>query len=243
MNDKKIIDLLFILDVTGSMGGLIADAQRRMREMLQKLTEEYDLDLRVGLSLYRDHPSQDTSFVTVIFDLMEVDKIKEIIDQVTVGGGGDAPEAVIDGIIDGTEAMSWRDNSRRIAFLLGDAAPHGMVWDEPCCQCGRTWGDAIATLQSKGVTLYTVAIGGLTGTSATFKTLATFSGGMLLPEGSAALDAVLKTLSEELEEMGLGTKVLELLSQETPTEDICEMLNIDRGKLSELKTKATALST
>ncbi len=139
--------------------------------------------------------------------------------------------------------MSWRDGSRRIAFLLGDAAPHGMVWNEPCCQCGRTWGDAVATLQLKNVTLYAVAIGNLSGTSATFKTLASFSGGMLLPEGSAALDAVLKTLSEEFEEMDLGTKVLELLSQDTSQEDICEMLNIDRGKLSELKTKATSLST
>jgi hypothetical protein len=239
----KKIDLLFVLDVTGSMGGLIEDAQRRMRDMLQRLTDQYDLDLKVGLSLYRDHPSQENSFVTVIFDLVEVDKIKSIIDQVSVGGGGDAPEAVIDGLIDGAEAMSWRDGSRRIAFLLGDAAPHGMVWKEPCCQCGRTWGDAVATMQLKRVTLYAVAIGGLSGTKDAFKTLATFTGGMLLPESGGALNAVLQTLNEEFEEMDLGTKVLELLSKETSPEDICQMLNINRAKLSELETRAHTVST
>lgn len=239
----KTVDLLFVLDVTGSMGGLIADAQRRMKDMLQKLTDQYSLNLKVGLSLYRDHPSQDSSFVTAIFDLVDVDKIKDIIDKVSVGGGGDAPEAVIDGLIDGAEAMSWREGSRRIAFLLGDAAPHGMVWQEPCCQCGRTWGDAVATLQIKGITLYAVAIGGLSGTKDTFKTLATFSGGMLLPESGGALDAVLQTLSEEFEEMDLGTKVLELLSKETSPENICQMLNIDRAKLSELEMRAHTVST
>lgn len=239
----KKIDLLFVLDVTGSMGGLIADAQRRMKDMLQKLTDKYNLDLKVGLSLYRDHPSQDNSFVTVIFDLVNVDKIKDIIDQVSVGGGGDAPEAVIDGLIDGAEAMTWREGSRRIAFLIGDAAPHGMVWGEACCQCGRTWGDAVATLQYKKVTLYSVAIGGLSGTKEAFKTLATFTGGMLLPEEGGALDAVLQTLSEKFEEMDLGTKVLELLSKETSPEDICQMLNINRSKLSELETGMRTVST
>lgn len=241
--NKKTVDLLFVLDITGSMGGLIADAQRRMKDMLQKLTDQYDLDLRVGLSLYRDHPSQDDTFVTATFDLVEVDNIKNIIDQIRVGGGGDEPEAVIDGLIDGVEAMGWRENSRRIAFLLGDAAPHGMVGEETCCQCGRTWGDAVATLQLKEVTLYAVAIGGLNETKEAFKTLSTFAGGMLLPEGDGALNAVLQALNEEFGEIGLGTKVLELLSKETSPEEICQMLNISREKLSKLEAKMSFVGT
>lgn len=249
------VDLLFILDVTGSMGGLILDAQRRMKDMLKKLTEDYNLDLKVGLSLYRDHPSQESTFVTTIFNLVEVDKIKGIIDQVTVSGGGDEPEAVIDGIIDGVEAMSWRDSSRRISFLLGDAAPHGMVWDEPCCKCGRTWGDAVAILQSYNVILYSIAIGGLSGTEETFKTLSTFTGGMLLsenkkdycksdsdiflPRGGKALDAVLKTLNDEFTDIDIGTKVLELLSEDRSPEEICKMLNINRERFSEIEIKTT----
>lgn len=233
---KNKIDLLFILDVTSSMGDLIYDAKNRMQDMLKKLTEEHDIDLKVGVSFYRDHPSQESSFVTAVFDLVEVKEIKEIIEEADVYGGGDAPEAVLDGIVDGVRGLSWRKDSKRIAFLIGDAAPHGMVWDEPCCQCGLTWGDAVAALQQEQVTLYSIALKELSGTSQTFKTLSTFTGGMLLKEGSAALDTVLKTLSEQLDEMDLSAKVLELMSDNTDIKEICEMLNIDRDKISKLTT-------
>lgn len=233
---KNKIDLLFILDVTSSMGDLIDDAKARMKDMLKKLVKEHDIDLKVGISFYRDHPSQESTFVTAVFDLASPEEVHKTISKADVWGGGDAPEAVLDGIIDGVNGLTWRDDSKRIAFLIGDAAPHGMVYEDPCCLCGLTWGDAVAALEGKSVTLYSIALGGLRGVVNSFKTLSTFTGGMYLEEGSAALDTVLKTLSEKLGEMDLSTKVLELLSEDMDTEKICSMLNIDREKLSELTT-------
>lgn len=235
---KKLIDVLFVVDVTGSMGGFIADAKNRMRDILKSVAEDYDLDLKVAFSFYRDHPTQEPSFVTVSFDLMSPDKAQEIIDEVTVDGGGDQPEAVLDGIVDGVKGTSWREGSTRTAFLIGDACAHGMVWEEPCCQCGLTWGDAVAAMEENGVVLYAVAIGGLEATMETFGMLATFSGGMLVSADNA-MDAILATLKEKSEEIDLGSKVLEMLSKDTSVEDICKILNIDREKVSELETKAT----
>jgi hypothetical protein len=133
------VDLLFVVDITGSMGGLIQSAKEKMQSILKSLTTDFMIDLKVGLSLYRDHPSQGDEFVTVTFDLMKIEDVQSKISEITVGGGGDVPEAVLDGIIDGVTDMKWRDSSRRILILIGDAPAHGMIDNEVCCTCGQTW--------------------------------------------------------------------------------------------------------
>jgi len=226
----NIVDLLFIVDVTASMGSFIDDAKIRMQDILQSLTGEYDINLNVGLSLYRDHPSEDRSFVTVTFDLMDVKKIKEKISDIVVGGGGDIPEAVLDGIIDGVNNMNWRDDSRRIAFLIGDAPPHGMYRHETHCLCGKTWGDAIIVIQDKCITLYSIVLGDSIDTRESFKQLSNFTGGMLI-ESDNAMSAITDTLKSAFDNINLDSKVLEMLSKDCDTDKICEMLNIDREKL------------
>jgi len=232
----NIVDLLFIVDVTGSMGSFIDDAKQKMQDILQSLTGEYDIDLNVGLSLYRDHPSEDQSFVTVTFDLMDVKKIKDKISEIQVDGGGDYPEAVLDGIIDGANDMNWRDGSRRIAFLIGDAPPHGMYEYETHCLCGKTWGDAIIAVQDKGITLYSIVLGSNIDVRESFKQLSNFTGGMLI-ESDNAMNAITDTLKTAFDDINLDSKVLEMLSKDCDTDKICEMLNIDREKLSVSKSR------
>jgi hypothetical protein len=231
------IDLLFIFDVTGSMGTLIADAKKRMKDILGQLSEEFKVDTKVGLSLYRDHPSQDRSFVTVTFDLDSIEEIQKKIDSVSVDGGGDYEEAVIDGIIEGINSMSWRDGSKRIAFLIGDAPPHGTDGSYRCF-CGKTVGDAVQVAEEKGVPIYTIPLTSQDVVHTAFKTISTFTGGLMI-QADNALDAVLKTLREELSDLNLGTEVLKMLSKDASPEEICKMLNIDRDKLLELETKAS----
>jgi hypothetical protein len=235
------IDLLFICDVTGSMGGFIDDAKKRMKSILEQLSEEFGVDTKVGLSLYRDHPGQDTSFVTVVFDLMSIKDIQDKINKITVEGGGDFPEAVLDGIIEGIKSMSWRKGSKKIAFLIGDAPPHGMEGKD-CCDCGKTWGEAIQIAEEYNVPIYSIPLDNEPEVISSFKTLSTFSGGLMI-QADNALDAVLKTLREELGDMNLGAKILDMLSKDASPEKICKMLNIDREKLSELETKSAVIMT
>jgi hypothetical protein len=233
------VDLLFICDITGSMGSLIDDAKKRMKDILSKLSSEFNVDTQVGLSLYRDHVSQGDPFTVVTFDLMPIDKIQEKIDQIFVDGGGDWQEAVLDGIIEGVSNMSWRKESKRIAFLIGDAPPHGMDEDTFCCTCGKTWGDAIQVAEEKCVPIYSIPLDDKEEVRSSFRTLSTFTGGLLI-EADNALDAVLETLRDQFGELNLGSRVLDLLSKDISAEEICKMLNITREKLSELETKTTA---
>jgi hypothetical protein len=235
------IDLLFIVDVTGSMGSFIESAKEKMQSILTTLSDKFKVDLKVGLSFYRDHPSQDQSFVTVTFDLLDVDNVKEKIVDVTVDGGGDFPEAVIDGIIDGIKDMTWREGSRRIAFLIGDAPAHGMVDNESCCSCGKTWGDAIKQAQNNNVVIYSILLGEDVKAATNFKLISNFTGGMLI-EKKDAMDAIMDTLSGEFEDINLDAKVLEMLSKNYTTEDVCKMLEIDRNKLQASKSRIVQYS-
>jgi hypothetical protein len=230
------VDLLFVVDVTGSMGGFISQAQQKMQSMLESLTSQFGIDLLVGLSLYRDHPPQDDSFVTVVLDLMSVDKVKSQISEIRIGGGGDTPEAVIDGIIDGVNGMSWRDGSRRIAFLIGDAPAHGMTDGESCCQCGKTWGHAVTAAENHRVSVYSILLSGDSTAHDNFKLLANFTGGFLI-QGADAMTAILDTLKSEFDDINLDSKILEMLSGGKDEKDICDMLNIDREKLVESRSR------
>ena len=193
------IDLLFIVDITGSMGGFIADAQKRIKGILDDLTKQFELDLRVGLSLYKDHASQGDPYVTATFKLDTVDATKAIIDQIQVGVGGDVPESVLDGIIDGIEAMEWREGSRRIAFLIADAPAHGMIDGEFECQCGKTPGEAIIAASKNGVILYSVLLGNNQEAQDNLKTLAVFTGGSFI-KTEDAISAISDTLKMTLED-------------------------------------------
>jgi hypothetical protein len=234
------VDLLFIVDITGSMGGLIREAQQRMKSILETLSTKYKIDLQTGLSLYRDHPSQGDSFVTVTLNLTSTEKIQKAIDKITVGGGGDTPEAVLDGIIDGIKSMKWRDGSRRIAFLIGDAPAHGMIDGETCCQCGKTWGDAVAIAETKKVTVYSVVLSNYQQTKENFKMISNFTGGIAI-ESEDAMNVILSTLDKEFDDLNLDSKVLEMLSKDKTPEEICKMLNIDREKLSSSEARITQL--
>jgi len=232
------VDLLFIVDVTGSMGAFIEQARQKMQTMLTSLcfASDVPIDLKVGLSLYRDHPSQDTSFVTVIFDLNNVETISDTISKITVDGGGDIPEAVIDGIIDGINGMSWRENSRRIAFLIGDAPAHGMMEYDDCCLCGKTWGDAVSVAQDKSVVIYAIDLVKNKYTSSCFKTIANFTGGILI-EDNDAMTAIVATLKSEIDNINLDAKILEMLSSGKSEDQISDLLKIDREDIAISKSR------
>ena len=123
-------DLAFIVDTTGSMGGLIAAAQRRMVDMVDRLSTAGHVDLRLGIVEYRDHPPQDPLVYRVYQLTGELRQAKESINRLKAEGGGDVPEAVLAGVVAACRELAWRPHARRIAVLVGDAPPHGVG-------CGR----------------------------------------------------------------------------------------------------------
>lgn len=59
-------------------------------------------------------------------------------------GGGDGPEAVLDGLHDSATAVGWRALSQKFIFHIADAPSHGKIYTDSHdafpggCPCGLT---------------------------------------------------------------------------------------------------------
>jgi hypothetical protein len=70
-----------------------------MIAMIQELSHGGEASLHIGLVQYRDHPPQDTMVYRVHAFEDTLAKAQKTINGLDVGGGGDAPEAVLDGVL------------------------------------------------------------------------------------------------------------------------------------------------
>lgn len=75
---------------------------------------------------YRDHPPQDSTFVTKLYDFTNhKPRMQSYLDSLSASGGGDGPEAVTAGLYK-AENLAWRQNATKIVILIADAPPHGL---------------------------------------------------------------------------------------------------------------------
>lgn len=122
---KKTLEMVFVLDTTGSMGGLIEGAKQRIwgiiNEVMQK---ESHPGVRVGLVAYRDIGDE---YVTKILPLTDdLDKVYTTLMDYQASGGGDQPENVRKALAEGVRQAGWSKSKKGIAqiiFLVGDAPP------------------------------------------------------------------------------------------------------------------------
>jgi uncharacterized protein YegL len=118
------IDVVFVLDTTGSMGGLIEGAKQKIFSIASRIAQGKPTpQVRVGLVAYRDVGDE---YVTKRYDLSEdLDSIFANLRQLRADGGGDTPEHVGRGLGEAVSKLSW-DSSRetmKLIFLVGDAPP------------------------------------------------------------------------------------------------------------------------
>lgn len=124
--NKKTLEMVFVLDTTGSMGGLIEGAKQRIwgvvNEVMQSAAKP---DVRVGLIAYRD---KGDAYVTQVLPITEdLDKVYTTLMDYRADGGGDTPENVRGALLAGVRNAGWSQSSSNIAqivFLVGDAPPH-----------------------------------------------------------------------------------------------------------------------
>lgn len=120
-----VIEVVFALDTTGSMGGLIQAAKDKIWSIASTMASAQPAPLvRMGLVAYRD---RGDAYVTRVTDLSEdLDSVYAELMQLAAAGGGDGPESVNQALHDAVTAMSWSQDpdAYRVVFLVGDAPPH-----------------------------------------------------------------------------------------------------------------------
>lgn len=116
------IDVVFAVDTTGSMGGLLDGAKRTVWSIANHIRDtDANAELRIGLVAYRD---VGDDYVTRDFALTsDLDAVFAELSSYTADGGGDTPENV-DAALDVTlHKMQWRPGAKKLVFLVGDAPP------------------------------------------------------------------------------------------------------------------------
>jgi len=119
---KHQIDVVFAVDTTGSMGGLIDGAKRTVWSIASSIKNtDPNAELRIGLVAYRDIGDD---YVTKEFALTtDLDAVFAELSSYRAAGGGDTPEDV-DAALDVTlHKMRWRDDAKKLVFVVGDAPP------------------------------------------------------------------------------------------------------------------------
>ena len=124
-SDRPVLDVVFVLDTTSSMGGLIEGAKQKIWSIASRMaTGTPTPQVRVGLVAYRDIGDE---YVTRVFPLSsDMDSVYKHLRNFQAVGGGDGPEAVQDGLSDAVNKMQWSDAKRvaKMIFLVGDAPAH-----------------------------------------------------------------------------------------------------------------------
>lgn len=118
------LDLLFLLDSTGSMGGEIRRIQQTISDIAYQITTlPGQPRLRFGLVTYRD---RGDSYVTRKYGFTEnVGEFSTFLNSISAGGGGDYPESLNEGLHVAVNEMNWTtDDALRLTFLVADAPPH-----------------------------------------------------------------------------------------------------------------------
>jgi hypothetical protein len=122
---KPKIEVVFCLDTTGSMGGLLEGAKQKIWSICNQIASGKPTpELKVGLVAYRDKRDQ---YVTKVFELTDdLDAIHGHLRGFRADGGGDTPESVNQALDDAVTKIKWSTDTKtlRLVYLVGDAPPH-----------------------------------------------------------------------------------------------------------------------
>ncbi|MBA3857986.1 MAG: hypothetical protein C0507_13865 [Cyanobacteria bacterium PR.3.49] len=170
--ERPVLDLAFLIDTTGSMGGEIEMVKKKTKDLVAKLASGKPAPIvRVGLVAYRDRGDE---YVTKVFPFSDnIDKVVKDITALNAAGGGDTPEAVNQGLHSALNDLEWTSNKKasKLLFLIGDAGPSVYTND-------FNWETEAKSAISRGIQINTIGCDGLDSAGTTvFEKIAKLSDG------------------------------------------------------------------
>ncbi|KAL4464410.1 hypothetical protein ABPG72_010897 [Tetrahymena utriculariae] len=123
MLPKSELDLMFIVDCTGSMGSWIAAVKNEIFAIVKQIKQQFKTScIRLCFCGYRD--IQDAKIRFSIFPFStNWRQFKKFVSGVSAAGGGDEPEDVFGGLKSSLE-QNWASGARYAVFIA-DAPAHG----------------------------------------------------------------------------------------------------------------------
>lgn len=205
--EAALIELVFVLDTTGSMAGLIEGAKETIWSIVNDFSSQQPRpEVRVGLVAYRD---RGDVYVTESFLLTDdLDEVYAKLSQLQAEGGGDGPESVSRGLRDGVEAQPWTQDRERVyrsIFLVGDAPDKGYA-DEASLE------QIVGLARGRDIYVNAIQCGSMEGVRQQFEAVARGGAGVftaVAPDGAverleSPMDGALERLERELSSTALS---------------------------------------
>jgi Mg-chelatase subunit ChlD len=204
--DRPKVEVVFVLDTTGSMGGLIQAAKDKIWSIATTMAQAQPApEIRIGLVAYRD---RGDSYVTRVVDLStDLDSLYATLMEFQADGGGDGPESVNRALHDAVHEVSWGqdDDAYRVVFLVGDAPPHMDYQDDV------KYPVTLAAARRRGIVVNAIQCGDSSDTAQSWQQVAQLGQGEYLrveqSGGAVAIatpfDEKLATLSAQLDDTRL----------------------------------------
>ena len=147
----KLIQLMFIVDTTGSMGDEIGYLKAEIVDVINKVKEyNEDVVIYLGLVFYRD---LGDDYVTRMYDFTtDITLQQSRLQEEYAYGGGDFPEAVTKAFEKALEAQ-WVTFGTKIIVHVADAPDHSSNYEK--------WYDATLKCAAMGIRVITIASSGI----------------------------------------------------------------------------------
>lgn len=154
VNSDKVVEVVFLVDLSGSYGSSLANFKTQAIEIANGFTT-LGSDVRVGLASFDEFPSYagETDFAyredyKLTYDF---DAFNYSVDSLVLEWGGDGPESQLEGLYQVAETFNWNDSSEKYIFIATDASFHNsdVEPDYP----GPGYKATLAALKAKGITV------------------------------------------------------------------------------------------
>ncbi len=224
------LDLLFLIDATGSMGDEIDKLKASMAgiaDQIARLPEQPDL--RYGLVAYRDRGDE---FVVRPYDFTyDLNQFQQTLAALRADAGGDNPESLNEALHRSIHQLSWRsDDTVRMVLLVADAPPHLDYADEPF-----SYDTDMIEAVRRGIKLFPVGASGLEADGEyIFRQLAQFTGGKFVfltyADGSNPASGPGTETSHDVDNYSVDT--LDRLVVRLVREELAKLVRITTGAQS-----------
>jgi hypothetical protein len=174
------IEVCFVLDTTGSMGGLIEGAKQKIWSIANEIASAKPTPkVKFGLVGYRDRGDE---YVVRAYPLTDdLDSIYDKLQKFKADGGGDTPESVNQALNEAVTNMPWSSGRAvlKVIFLVGDCPPHMDYQDDV------KYPEICKAAVAKDLIINTVQCGSQSDTTPIWKEIANLSEGSFTAIGQS----------------------------------------------------------